>query len=93
MPVIVEMPAALRQFAGDQDTLNSSGKTVEEVFSELCSTHPELKKNLYGSDGKIRSFINIYINDEDIRYLSKNDTPVNNTDLISIVPAIAGGTE
>ena len=59
MPVIVEMPAALRQFAGDQDTLNSSGKTVEEVFSELCSTYPELKKNLYGSDGKIRSFINI----------------------------------
>ena len=91
MPVIVEMPAALRQFAGDQDTLNSSGKTVDEVFSELCSTHPELKKNLYGSDGKIRSFINIYINDEDIRYGQGLDSPLKEGDRVQIVPSIAGG--
>ena len=91
MVVIVEMPAALRQFAGNQNELNSSGKTVEEVFSELCRAHPELKQNLYESEGKIRSFINIYINDEDIRYVKGLASPLKKGDRIQIVPSIAGG--
>ena len=91
MPVMVEMPSALRQFAGNQDELSYEGKTVEDVFSRLCREHPELKQNLYGEDGKIRSFINIYINEEDIRYCSGMASSLKDGDRIQIVPSIAGG--
>ena len=68
MTVMVEMPSALRQFADNQDDLDSDGKNVEEVLADLCSRFPELKQNLYEDEGSIRNFINIYVNDEDIRY-------------------------
>ena len=91
MPVMVEMPSALRQFAGNKNELSSEGKTVEDVLSGLCREHPELKQNLYGEDGKIRSFINIYINDEDIRYGGGIASSLKDGDRIQIVPSIAGG--
>ena len=68
MTVMVEMPSALRQFADNQDELDSDGKNVEEVLADLCGRFPELKQNLYEDEGSIRNFINIYVNDEDIRY-------------------------
>lgn len=87
----VLIPTPLRQFVGKQDTLNSSGKTVGEILTEITTEHQELKRHLYNDEGKLRSFVNVYVNDEDIRYLSKDQTPVAEGDTVSIVPSIAGG--
>ena len=62
-----------------------------EALSDLIAQHPDLRKHLYSEDGKMRSFVNVYLNDEDIRYLSKDATPVKETDTIVIVPSVAGG--
>ena len=91
MTVMVEMPSALRQFADNQDELDSDGKNVEEVLADLCSRFPELKQNLYEDEGSIRNFINIYVNDEDIRYADGMKTWLKDGDRIQIVPSIAGG--
>jgi adenylyltransferase/sulfurtransferase len=64
---------------------------VGEALSDLIAQHPDLRKHLYSEDGKMRSFVNVYLNDEDIRYLSKDATPVKETDTIVIVPSVAGG--
>ena len=91
MTVMVEMPSALRQFADNQDELDSDGKNVEEVLADLCSRFPELKQNLYEEEGSIRNFINIYVNEEDIRYADGMQTELKDGDRIQIVPSIAGG--
>jgi adenylyltransferase/sulfurtransferase len=86
------IPTPLRQFTGGADSVDFSGASVAEVLGALVSAHPDLKKNLYNDEGKLRSFVNIYVNDEDIRYLSKDATPVSDGDTISIIPSIAGGS-
>ena len=91
MAVMVEMPSALRQFADNQDELDSDGKNVEEVLADLCSRFPELKQNLYEEEGSIRNFINIYVNDADIRYADGIKTGLKGGDRIQIVPSISGG--
>ena len=68
-----------------------TGATVGEALNALIAAHPDLKKNLYNDEGKLRSFVNIYLNDEDIRYMKKESTPLADSDTISIVPSIAGG--
>ena len=85
------IPTPLRQFAGKQDSVTVSGAQVGEVLNALTTQFPDLKKQLYNDEGKLRSFVNVYVNDEDIRYLSKDSTPVADSDTISIVPSIAGG--
>jgi molybdopterin converting factor small subunit len=85
------IPTPLRQFAGKQDSVNLGGASVGEVLSALTVQFPGLKKQIYNDEGKLRSFVNVYVNDEDIRYLSKAATPVKDADTISIVPSIAGG--
>src|ERR1700724_2465489 len=85
------IPTPLRQFAGKLDTVDLAGKTVGEVLSALTARFPDLKKHLYNDEGKLRSFVNVYLNDEDIRYMNKDATPVNDPDTLSIVPSIAGG--
>ena len=65
--------------------------TVAEALSGLVSQHPDLRRHLYTDDGKLRSFVNVYLNDEDVRYLQKEATVVKDSDTISIVPSIAGG--
>ncbi len=87
----VLIPTPLRQFAGKQDSVELAGATVGEVLSALTATFPDLKKQIFNDEGKLRSFVNVYLNDEDIRYLKKNDTPVAPADTLSIVPSIAGG--
>jgi len=87
----VLIPTPLRQFAGKQDAVESAGSTVGEVLHSLTSQHQELRRHLYSDEGKLRSFVNVYLNDEDIRYLSRDSTPVKDSDVISIVPSIAGG--
>ncbi len=91
MPKIL-IPTPLRQFAGKNDTVDVAGvATVGDALGALVTQHPDLRKNLYNDEGKLRSFVNIYVNDEDIRYLSKEKTEVKDSDTISIVPSIAGG--
>lgn len=91
MSIIVEIPSALKQFTGDLDEVQADGKSVGEVFVSLCRDHEELQKNLYDEQGKIRSFINIYVNDEDIRYGEGLESKLKDGDRIQIVPSIAGG--
>jgi molybdopterin converting factor small subunit len=85
------IPTPLRQFAEKQDTVEADGATVGEVLAALTTRFPNLKKQLYNDEGKLRSFVNVYLNDDDIRYLQKDATPVAATDTLSIVPSIAGG--
>ena len=85
------IPTPLRQFAEKQDTVEADGATVGEVLTALTARFPNLKKQLYNDEGKLRSFVNVYLNDDDIRYLDKDATPVVATDTLSIVPSIAGG--
>src|SRR5450432_3646171 len=88
----VLIPTPLRQFTGKQDSVTVAGSTVGEVLSALTAQFPDLRKQVYTDEGKMRSFINVYLNDEDIRYLSKDATPSKDGDTISLVPSIAGGS-
>src|SRR5215813_14692387 len=88
----VMIPTPLRQFTGKQDSVTVSGATVGEVLSALTAAHPELRKQIFTDEGRVRSFVNVYLNDEDIRYLSKDATPTKEGDTISLVPSIAGGS-
>ena len=85
------IPTPLRQFVGKMDSVEVTGATVGEALNSLTAQHPELRKHLYNDEGKLRSFVNVYVSDEDIRYLNKDATPIKDTDTISIVPSIAGG--
>src|SRR5436853_4857256 len=91
MPKIL-IPTPLRQYTGKQDTVQVKGATVGEALADLTGQHQDLRRNIYIDEGKLRSFVNVYLNDEDIRYLSKEATPVKESDTISIVPSIAGGS-
>ncbi len=87
----VLIPTPLRQFADKQDHVELNGSSVGEVLSELTTRFPDLRKQLFNDEGKLRSFVNVYLNDEDIRYLQKDATAVASGDTLSIVPSIAGG--
>ena len=91
MPVTVLIPSALRVYAGKQDSVSVAGTTVGEVLSTLTTHHSALKKQLFAEDNTLRKFVNVYVNDEDIRYLQHEHTPVTDNDVISIIPSIAGG--
>ncbi|HET6314127.1 MAG TPA: molybdopterin-synthase adenylyltransferase MoeB [Chloroflexia bacterium] len=85
------IPTALRQYAGQQSEVSLQGGTVDEVLQELSTRYPDLRRQLYSESGKLRNFVNIYLNEDDVRYLQKGATPVSDNDTISIIPAIAGG--
>ncbi len=89
----IHIPTPLRQYAGKQATVQVRSGTVADALSDLLEQHPDLRRHLYTEDGKLRAFVNVYVNDEDVRYLQKEATPVNEGDSISIVPSIAGGRE
>ncbi len=91
MAISVQIPTALRQYAGNRDTVELDGNTVGEVLGRLSETYPELKTHLFNDNGSLRNFVNVYVNDDDIRYLRKNETEVRDGDVITIVPAVAGG--
>ena len=92
MSVKVIIPAPLRQYIGKSDSVVVRGRTVEEVLRNLTSEYGELRKHLYGADGKLRSFVNIYRNEEDVRFLQREQAAVTESDVVSIVPSIAGGS-
>jgi sulfur-carrier protein len=85
------IPTPLRQYAGGADSVEISASTAGELLSKLTEAHPDLKKQIFNDEGKLRSFVNVYVNDDDIRYLDRNDTAVKDGDTVSIVPSIAGG--
>lgn len=91
MPVKVMIPTPLRAYAGKRDSVDVQAGTVAEALSALTSQFGELKKHLYADDGCLRSFVNVYVNDEDIRFLQKDKTQLKEGDTVSIVPSIAGG--
>src|SRR6202030_1359257 len=87
----IHIPTPLRQYVGKHSTVEVKGGTVAEAMAELVAQHPEVRRHLYTEDGKLRAFVNLYLNDEDIRYLQKEATALKDGDNISIVPSIAGG--
>lgn len=89
----IHIPTPLRQYVGKQSTIDIQAATVGEAMTGLVAQHPELRRHLYTEEGKLRAFVNLYVNDEDIRYLQKEGTAVKDGDNISIVPSIAGGAE
>jgi adenylyltransferase/sulfurtransferase len=91
MSIKVLIPTPLRPYAGKQSVIEVAAQTVGEALNDLVARHPDLRKHLFTEDGKLRSFVNVYLNDEDTRYLSKDATPVKETDTITIVPSVAGG--
>ena len=91
MPVSVLIPTPLRNLTQNQDTVPIEASSVTEMVNALEAVYPGMGGRLRGDDGTLRRFINVYVNDEDIRFLQGADTPLKDGDQISIVPAIAGG--
>jgi molybdopterin converting factor small subunit len=89
----IQIPSPLRQYAGKQSSVSVPAASVGEALKNLVVQHPDLKRHLYADDGKLRAFVNVYVNDEDMRYLQKEATALEDGDTISIVPSIAGGVE
>jgi len=92
MEVHVRIPTPLKKITGEQDIVKAEGKTVGEVIRWLTTTYPGLRERLQDEKGELRRFINIYVNDEDIRFIRNLETPLKEGDRISIIPAIAGGS-
>jgi molybdopterin converting factor small subunit len=90
--VRILIPTALRQFTEGSDGVEVTGATVGDALQALTTRYPNIKKNLYNDAGKLRSFVNVYVNDEDIRYLDKEETELQGNETITIVPSIAGGS-
>ncbi|MEO8369945.1 MAG: MoaD/ThiS family protein [Candidatus Solibacter sp.] len=86
------IPTPLRQFTGKLDSVTVPGGTVGEVLTRLTTEYPDLRKQIFTDEGKLRSFVNVYLNDEDIRYIGKDTAATTDTDTLSLVPSIAGGT-
>jgi molybdopterin converting factor small subunit len=90
MPKIL-IPSPLRKFTGNAAEVDVAGATVGEALKNLAEMHPELRTHIFTDEGKIRSFVNVYHNDEDIRFLDKEATAAADGDVVTLVPSIAGG--
>jgi molybdopterin converting factor small subunit len=92
MPVKVKIPTMMRAQSGGQPVVEGEGPTVREVLSDIESRYPGLTSRIVTSDGTLHRFVNLYVNDEDVRYLGSLETAVGEGDTISVLPAVAGGT-
>ena len=90
MPTI-RIPTPLRKLTNNQEEVTASGTTLGAILDELNKTYPGLGERILDEQGAIRRFVNIFVNDEDVRFLQEKETPVKEADVVSIVPAIAGG--
>jgi sulfur-carrier protein adenylyltransferase/sulfurtransferase len=93
MATTILIPTPLRPFTDKKDAVQAEGQTIGELLADLTTRHAGLKAHLYNDQGKLRSFVNVYVNDEDIRYLQKEQTPVSAADTVSIIPSVAGGID
>jgi MoaD family protein len=91
MTVQVRIPTILRKFTGESKQVEGSGGTVGELFADLDARYPGLRSGLVGDDGGLHRFVNVYVNDEDVRFLGAVDTPISDGDVVTILPAVAGG--
>src|SRR5829696_2223215 len=91
MATKILIPTPLRPYTDKKDAVEADGTTIGELLADLTRRHSGLKAHLYNDQGKLRSFVNVYLNDEDIRYLQKEQTPVSAGDTVSIIPSVAGG--
>ena len=91
MSAIVRIPTQLRTLSGGEAEVKVDGSTVGEVLSALETAHPGFRERLFGDDGKLRRFVNVFVADEDVRFLQGLDTPVPDGNVVSIIPAVAGG--
>jgi adenylyltransferase/sulfurtransferase len=91
MPNTINIPTPLRPFTDKKESVEVHGATVGELLADLTTRYEGLRKHLYADNGKLRNFVNVYLNDEDIRYLQREQTPVKSGDTLSIVPSVAGG--
>jgi len=91
VPVDVRLPTVLRPAAGGQATLKAEGATVGEIFDDLIRQHPGLRDQLLTESGEIHRHLNVFLNDDDIRYLGKLDAKVGESDTLTLMPAVAGG--
>ncbi len=89
----IEIPTPLRAYTGNQDCITVDADTISRAVTTLLDQYPDFRQHLYTPDGKLRSFVNLYLNDEDVRYLpEREETGVKDSDTLSIIPSIAGGT-
>ena len=91
MAVKVRIPTPLQKLTGNQSEVACSGSNIDEIIAQLEKQYPGIKERLCDADGKLRRFINVYVNQEDIRFLQGPDTKLKDGDDVSIIPAIAGG--
>ncbi len=91
MAVKAFIPSALRSYTGGRDMVTLQGDTVDGVLANLISQFPVLRRHLFDDAGQLRRFVNIYVNDQDVRYLKQGETPVQDRDELHIIPAVAGG--
>ena len=91
MSIEVQVPQILRKHTGGAKTLKASGRTVREVLEDLDRQHPGLRERILEDGDRLHRFVNIYVNDEDVRFIQALDTPLKDGDVLSILPAVAGG--
>mgnify|MGYP001150415245 FL=1 len=91
MPVQVRIPTPLRKLTHDEEVVETSAETIGDAITDLESRYPGLQERLLDDDGQVRRFVNVYVNEEDIRFLQDKETPLKDGDEVSIIPAIAGG--
>jgi molybdopterin synthase sulfur carrier subunit len=91
MPTQVRIPTPLRKLTGENEVVTAEGSTIAEILTSLDKSYPGLTERICDEEGNIRRFVNVFVNDEDIRFLEEKNTAVKDGDEISIVPAIAGG--
>ena len=91
MATKILIPTPLRSYTAKRDVVEAEGATVGELLANMTEQYTDLRKHLYTNEGTLRSFVNIYVNDDDIRYLEKEQTPVTSGDTVSIIPSVAGG--
>ena len=91
MNIEIKLPTALRAFADKQEKISVNGDSVGDALEKLFTTHPRLRQQLMSPEGKLRSFVNVYVNEDDVRDQQDMATVIKNGDTIIVVPAIAGG--
>lgn len=91
MPIAVRVPAPLQKLTQDREEVKADGANIKELIEDLEKSFPGIKERICDEQGKVRKFINIYVNGEDIRFLQQAETPLKDGDEVSIIPAIAGG--
>ena len=93
MAIVVRIPTPLQKLTADKAEVTADGSTVQDILQDLDRQYPGLKERLCDPNGKLRRFVNLYVNEEDIRFLKQEATPIKDGDELSIIPAIAGGSD